>query len=147
MNIKKGLFRLWLISLPIISLWSYFYEVKQATSNMMLWYGYHQTAKIELTKPICNEIVQRVPQEFPHLDSPNPCINLAMFWKELKEINPVGTINEKDIDALFKKNWSNYQSEHGLIAAASSLILYHSILFIFAMIFFVGRWIIAGFKK
>lgn len=148
MNIKKGLLRLWLVSLPIVFGWSYFSEVNKANPVMMTWYGFHQDAIREMEKPICKEIVDKNPNEFPETISPNPCPELSNFWDALRgHKNSNQKIKKEDIDALFEKNWGSYPSKQGLIYGSLTLVIYQLILVILAFIFFIARWVYQGFKN
>jgi len=148
MNFKKGLLRLWLVSLPIVFGWSYFSEAKQANAVAMTWYGFHQDAIRELNNPICREIANKSPKKFPELAYPNPCSQLSIFWESLLELRkPNQAISKEDINTLFEKNWGSYGSKQGLIYGSIALVAYQLILIVLAVIFFVARWVFRGFKK
>jgi hypothetical protein len=148
MNIKKGLLRLWLVSLPIVFGWSYFSEVNKANPVMMTWYGFHQDAIRESEKPVCQEIINKNPNEYPKTTSPNSCPQLSVFWDSLKASkNSNQKINKEDIDALFEKNWASYPSKQGLIYGSIALVAYQLILVILAVLFFIAKWVYRGFKS
>jgi hypothetical protein len=114
----------------------------------MIWYGYHQDAIKELSNPICRELVDKNPDKFPKMGSPNPCIQLSIFWDDIKEINNTKLkVQAKDIDALYEKNWQGYAVRLGLTNASLNLFLYHILLAILAIILLVLRWITKGFKS
>lgn len=148
MNFKKGLLRLWIVSLPIVFGWGYFSEVRIANQVSMTWYEYHQDAVRELSNPICREIAEKNPEEFPKLAHPNPCFQLSIFWSDIKTFNKTGKkIQAKDIEALYEKNWQGYAVKQALTNASLNLVLYHVLIALIATFFYVLRWIARGFKR
>lgn len=148
MNYKKGLLRLWIVSLPLVFGWGYLSEVSSSNKVSMTWYGYHQEAITELSNPVCKEIVEKNPNSFPKLGYPNPCIQLSIFWNDIKQSkNTNEKVEAKDIDALYEKNWQGYAVKNGLVNGFLNLVLYQILLVIIAIIFYVLRWILKGFKQ
>jgi hypothetical protein len=148
MNLKKGLLRIWIVSLPIVFGWGYFSEVRIANQVSMTWYGFHQDAIKELSNPICREIVEKKPEKFPKLGYPNPCIQLSIFWNDIRSLRMKDQIIQaNDIEALYEKNWQGYAVRQGLTNATLNIALYHILIAIIAIIFYVFRWIARGFKQ
>lgn len=160
MNLKKGLIRLLVVSLPIVGIYGYTEGSKTVHEVYGLEHRQALAAQEELKVKTCASIVESNPSKFPTAKGHNPfmedfkgldpCQHLSYAWddakKYQKKIKKTGTIDADDIMGGFNDKLSKDAYESGLREAGISVLSFLLILVICMIIGFILRWVFRGFK-
>ena len=169
MNLKKGLFRLFLVSSVGVFIWAYSLGVDTASKTYWMQYDNTKLAIEELKNPVCQDAIKGNPDKYPDWESkiankngsekfsdwlgkkPYPCSWLSYMYGGAKVAfdkgGKVGQIGEQHIRQAFEDTWGSYRFKRGAIEGLIGVAGFWALLALASIAFLILRWVYRGFKK
>lgn len=153
MNIKKGLFRLFLVSTIIVGLVGYFIGANDSFKTQVYYSTIASNAERQINLPECKAIIEKNPTEITSQSGKyvESCKDLAVVWSDARKHHikegRSGLVTAQDIRESYEDVWGNYTIRGGLFNSLSVILGYWFLLAILSIIFFTFRWVWRGFKQ
>jgi hypothetical protein len=154
LNYKKGIFRLFIIGLVLAPILAMFMNGDRYMKYRMDSFDSQQYAVAAAKMPRCAAIVAKNPIKFPDLnyEPENNCLSLVMNWDEIKAYqakqgNISSPVTDKVIRDAMQADTNDVVASMRLMDSVAYVIFYLAFSLITLVVFFIGKWVVKGFKS
>lgn len=152
MNIKKGLTRIFILGLVISPIAGFFSAAEQSNNIARVAYTTVSRIKEQIKEEPCASIVKSNPKAFPKLNPSYTCSPTYIYWDGIREWQAENgragmIIDGETVDKALWADVSALQWDVRWNKIAGYTIGYLLLCLVGLIIFYLGRWIIRGFKS
>lgn len=152
MNYKKGLARIFVIGLVIAAIAGFFSASEERVRIQVDSQEISHEIQKEIKHALCADFVKANPKKFPELTSTKACYWTFIYWDTIRKWQDKNgksgqIIDEETVRKTLYTEADNTESKFRWTQARYYFFNYLLLWCASFVIFFIGRWILRGFKS